>query len=242
MGFRLNSSFQGDLTYANCSPPPNEFEGATHLSILFFQLPSRLLRFMLIGVTGQIGSGKTTAAKILASFGAVVIDADEIGHQVVDESAQLRRKLAKQFGQDILTASGKLSRKKLADLAFADEVAKGRLNRIVHPALLRKLRRQMKELTKRHAVVVVDAALLLDWNLDREMDLVLVIHASKEMRLKRSVKRGFSREDVLARQKAQVSFSEYRRRADRVILNNGTVEQFGSRLQRVWAEHVEQKY
>jgi dephospho-CoA kinase len=193
---------------------------------------------MYIGVTGQIGSGKTTAAKILASFGAVVIDADKIGRQVVDESVQLRRKLAKQFGKEILTASGKLSRKKLADLAFADDAAKRRLNRIVHPALLKELRRQMKQLSRQHEAVVIDAALLLDWNLDREMDLVIVIHASDQKRLRRMVARGFSRGDVLARQKAQVSFSEYRRRADRVILNNGTVKQLRSRLQRVWQAFV----
>lgn len=197
---------------------------------------------MYIGVTGQIGSGKTTAAKILASFGAAVIDADLIGRKVVDRSAPLRKKLACQFGGGILTPSGKLSRKKLARLAFADKAAKQRLNRLVHPFLLKELRRQMKELVKRYDVVVIDAALLLDWELDRRIDLVLVIHASKETRLKRMTARGFSKEDILARQRAQVPFSEYRRRADYIILNNGTVEQLKLRLQRIWTEYIVKKH
>ena len=196
---------------------------------------------MYIGVTGQIGSGKTTAAKILTSFGAVVIDADHIGHQVVDRSVPLRKKLARQFGGEILTPSGKLSRKRLARLAFADEAAKQRLNRLVHPFLLKELRRQMKELAKRHNVVVIDAALLLDWELDRPMDLVLVIHASQETRLKRLAARGISKEDALARQKAQVPFSEYRKRADYVVLNNSTVEKLQAKLQRLYKKFVAQR-
>ena len=196
---------------------------------------------MYIGVTGQIGSGKTTAAKILASFGAVVIDADTIGREVVDRSVPLRKKLARQFGGEILTPSGKLSRKRLARLAFADETAKQRLNRLVHPFLLKELRRQMKELAKRHNVVVIDAALLLDWELDRPMDVVLVVHASEETRLKRLAARGISKEDALARQKAQVPFSEYRKRADYVVLNNSTVEKLQAKLQRLYKKFVSQR-
>ena len=196
---------------------------------------------MYIGVTGQIGSGKTTAAKIFASFGAVVIDADHIGHQVVDRSIPLRKKLARQFGGEILTPSGKLSRKRLARLAFADEAAKQRLNRLVHPFLLKELRRQMKELAKRHNVVVIDAALLLDWELDRRMDVVLVVYASEETRLKRLAARGISKEDALARQKAQVPFSEYRKRADYVVLNNSTAERLQAKLQRLYKKFVAQR-
>ncbi|MFQ6007737.1 MAG: dephospho-CoA kinase [Candidatus Zixiibacteriota bacterium] len=193
---------------------------------------------MYIGVTGQIGSGKTTAARILGSFGAVVIDADRIGREVVEKSPQLRRKLAKQFGKEILTATGRLSRKKLARLAFSDDVSKRRLNHLVHPMLLKELRRQMRQLSRRYDVVVIDAALLLDWNLDREMDLVLVIHATQETRLRRLVARGFSKEDVLARQRAQLPFTEFRNRADLVILNNNTLLRLKARLRFVWDTFV----
>lgn len=193
---------------------------------------------MYIGVTGQIGSGKTTAAETLAYFGAVVIDADRIGHEVVDKSIPLRKRLANQFGSEILTPSGKISRKKLARLAFANEAAKRRLNRLVHPFLLKELRRQMKELAKRHDVVVIDAALLLDWELDRQMDLVLVVHTSDKKRLKRMIARGFSKEDVLERQRVQLPFAEFQNRADIVLLNNNTVLRLKVRLRFIWDEFV----
>ncbi len=193
---------------------------------------------MYIGITGQIGSGKTTAAKILASFGAAVIDADRIGREVVDRSAPLRKRLANQFGSEILTLSGKLSRKRLARLAFADKAAKRSLDRLVHPFLLKELQHQMKKLARQHEVIVIDAALLLDWELDHQMDVVLVIHTSEETRLKRLVARGISKEDALARQKAQLPFSEYRRRADYVLLNNSTIDKLEIKLQRLYKKFI----
>jgi len=189
---------------------------------------------MLIGLTGQIGSGKTATAKILKSFGAAVVDADRIGREVVDNSPSLRRKLARHFGAEVLNRSGSLNRKKMALRAFADENSKQQFNALVHPHLLRELRRQIRKQLKNHNVVVVDAALLLDWDIAQEMDFILVIHASKEERLRRVRSRGISREDALARQRAQLPYSEYRKRADRVILNNGSVDSLKSKLKSLW--------
>ncbi len=185
---------------------------------------------MLIGVTGRIGSGKTTAARILADLGAVVIDADKIGHAVVEQSTALKARLADRFGDDIFTGSGKLNRKRLAARAFADQKAKRALDRLVHPYLLKELRRQIKAQTRKSPVVVVDAALLLDWKMDREMDLTLVIHASWETRLRRLRARGISVADARARQKAQLPFAVYRERSDRLILNNKSVRVLGVKL------------
>ena len=112
---------------------------------------------MLIGLTGQIGSGKTTVAGILAGLGACVLDADEIGKQVVDESKQLREKLARRFGNEILDRNGRVKRKKLANLAFACQESKKNLNQLVHPFLLAELRRQIRVATKKYDLIVVDA-------------------------------------------------------------------------------------
>ncbi len=196
---------------------------------------------MYIGITGQIGSGKTTAAKILASFGAAVIDADRIGREVVERSASLRNKLARRFGSEILTPSGKLSRKKLARLAFADKTAKQHLDRLVHPFLLKELRQRMKREFHQRTVIVIDAALLLDWELDRRMDVVIVIHASRETRLKRLVERGIARDDALARERSQLPYSEYRKRADYIILNSGTEEDLRPKLSRIYRKCIRQK-
>jgi dephospho-CoA kinase len=193
---------------------------------------------MLIGVTGQIGAGKSTAVKILRSFGAAAVDADKIGRKVVETNPVLLGKLTRAFGGNIRNASGRLNRKKLAATAFADETSRRKLNRLVHPYLLKELRRQVREKAIRYAVVLIDAALLLDWNLDCEMDLTLVIHASREKRLARLARRGIRRADALARERQQPNYAEYRKRADIVILNNGTSYDLARRLRAFWQRSV----
>jgi len=194
---------------------------------------------MIIGLTGQIGAGKTAAAKILARFGAYIIDADKIGHQVVAQSATLRRQLVRAFGKEILDKRGEVRRKKLASLAFANENSKQTLNRLVHPHLLRELRRQVKQALETHEVIVIDAALLLYWKMDREVDRVLVIHTSREQRLARMTTRGISRTDALARERAQLPYSEFRKRADILFLNNGSVDDLERKLRAFWRRTVE---
>ncbi|MFH2048715.1 MAG: dephospho-CoA kinase [bacterium] len=189
---------------------------------------------MLIGLTGQIGSGKSTAAMILKSLGAIIIDADKIGHQVVEHSKLLQKKLQKEFGRDIISKTGKVNRKKIAERAFANEAGKMRLNSIVHPYLLKELQSQINKYHKKSSIVVIDAALLLDWNYDKKINYVLVIHTSIEKRIKRLEKRGISKEDTIARQRAQLPFKEYQKRADRVILNNSTDGALREKLTTLW--------
>jgi dephospho-CoA kinase len=185
---------------------------------------------MIIGITGMIGSGKSTAARILKSLGAEVIDADQIGREVVEDDPRVLHRLARQFGDGILTRSGKLDRAALASLAFADESSRKQLNTIVHPPLLRRLKSEMKQLSKKHDLLVVDAALLLDWCLDRLVDVVVVIHAAQPTRLARLKKRGIDRRDALARQRRQLPYAIYRKKADFVVFNRGTERQLETKL------------
>ncbi len=177
---------------------------------------------MIIGLAGQIGSGKSSVAKILARFGAIVISADQIGHEVVDRSQALRLKLVRAFGPTIIDSRGIIRRKKLAELAFAGEDSRIKLNSLVHPYLLAELRKQLRQAKRGGKIVVIDAALLLYWKMDREVDCVIVVHASRQLRLNRLQARGVDRKDALARERAQLPYSEYLGRADHVILNNGT--------------------
>jgi len=189
---------------------------------------------MLIGLTGQIGSGKSTAAMILKSFGAIIINADKIGHQVVEQSKALQSKLQKEFGNDVISKTGKINRKKIAERAFASDAGKKRLNAIVHPYLLKELTYQINNYNKKDNIVVIDAALLLDWDFDKKVDYVLVIHTSKENRIRRLKERGISRKDTVARQKAQLPYREYQIRANRIILNNSTVNDLKRKLSALW--------
>ncbi|MCM2271443.1 MAG: dephospho-CoA kinase [candidate division Zixibacteria bacterium] len=189
---------------------------------------------MLIGLTGQIGAGKSTAAKILAQFGAAIVDADMIGRQVVEHSPTLLRKLVKRFGKGILSPTGRLNRKALAKIAFASPRSTRALNALVHPYLLRELYRQVKLHSKRRKAVIIDAALLLNWRLDREVDPTIVITAPLAIRIKRMSARGLSRAEVIARQKSQPTVAELRSRADFVISNSGTSAELRQKLTKLW--------
>ena len=175
---------------------------------------------MLIGITGQIGAGKTTAALVLARMGAAIIDADKIGREVVENNPRLVKQLAQAFGREILTNREKLNRNRTAQIAFSSKSNKRKLDRLVHPFLLHELQRQIKKLSKKYYVIVIDAALLLDWGLDKLVDQVLVIHSGEKQRFKRLQQRGISPADARARQRTQLPYLEFKKRADKVILNN----------------------
>ncbi len=176
---------------------------------------------MIIGITGLIGSGKSTAASFLKTKGAKIIDADKIGRDVVNNSKPLLNKLIKQFGKEIVNRSQKLNRKKLAELAFKNKSSTNKLNKLVHPYLLKEIDNQLKKY-KNSRCIVIDAALLLNWKLDKITDFVLIIHAGQEIRYKRLAKKNINRADTRAREKAQLSYTQMKKKADRVILNNKT--------------------
>ena len=165
---------------------------------------------MKIGLTGMIGSGKSTAADYFKKHSFKVINADDIGKSVVNNSQSLRNKLAHEFGQDILTDKGNLRRKMLARKAFSSESLRQKLNSIVHPYLLKEIHVQYKYHCKMKHKIILDAALLLEWNLERLFDYVICIHATEKIRFKRMVNRGFTRTEIINIQKRQLSYAEYR--------------------------------
>jgi dephospho-CoA kinase len=187
---------------------------------------------MLIGLTGQIGAGKSTVAAALSEMGATVIDADLIGRQVVEHSVELLAQLQAEFGESIVDQWGQLRRERLAELAFASEESKTRLNALVHPHLLKELHRRLRQALESGKIVVIDAALLLDWDLEIKPDRIWVVEASEETRMQRLTERGMSRSDVLARQKAQLDATGFRQKADCVIQNDGSLADLKQRVRR----------
>lgn len=194
---------------------------------------------MVIGLTGQIGSGKSTVAALFRKFGAVVIDADQIGREVVERSPQLRRSLGLAFGPSIMSRGGKIDRRRLAELAFATDRSKRSLDKLVHPHLLKELRRQVR-IAERNRTVVVDAALLLDWHMDCEVETVVLVHASREVRMQRLMAKGMSRTDALARMRSQMPYRRYLQRAHHLILNSGTPQELESKATRLWRRLIGQ--
>lgn len=190
---------------------------------------------MLIGLTGQIGAGKSTVADILTRLGAVVIDADSIGKAVVNLYPPLQAKLAAEFGEDILEGGG-INRRRLASRAFRDEESKTRLDKLVHPYLLRELRGRVARAKRFGVPVVVDAALLLQWKLDRECQIVIGLFARESVRVKRLLDRGLDRQDIAARMKLQSSAAEIRAVADYQVTNDGSPKALESRVRSVWSD------
>ena len=193
---------------------------------------------MLIGLTGPIGSGKSTVATMLAKWGAVVIDADQIGREVVANNRSVQQKLVSTFGPGVLSNSGEIDRESLAGVAFRTENSRSQLNRIVHPPLLRELGRQVKKANGRRKVVVIDAALLIEWGLNRKVDLVIVVGAPQRLRLERLTARGLRPSDAKKRMQRQPSPKVFHDAADVLLGNTGSKSDLRKAVRFLWDQLI----
>lgn len=186
----------------------------------------------IIGITGGIGSGKTTASEYLKSRGFHVIDADRIGHEIMQPGMPILIELSMVFGEDILNDNGVLNRKKLAEAAFADPQNKKMLDCITHEEIFEEIRRRMDVLSDQGVkLVFLDAALLFETGLENTCEQTWLIDAEDAIRIKRAMDRdGSTRDQVLARLKNQMSSEEKRKRASHIVDNSGNLEQLYKQL------------
>jgi dephospho-CoA kinase len=191
-----------------------------------------------IGLTGGIGSGKSTVSALLAERGAVVVDADRIAREVVEPGTPGLAAVVDAFGKRILTPEGALDRPALAGIVFADPEARQRLDAIVHP-LVRARGRELESAAPPGAVVVHDVPLLVETGQAASYDLVLVVEADLETRVARLVQRGLTADDARARIAVQAGDEERRAVADVVLDNSGTLDELAEQVDRFWAERVE---
>jgi dephospho-CoA kinase len=191
-----------------------------------------------IGLTGGIGSGKSTVAAQLAAHGAVIVDADRIAREVVAAGTPGLAAVVEAFGPDILTSGGELDRPALAAVVFADAGARARLDAIVHP-LVRQRAGEVEGTASADAVVVHDVPLLVETGQAASYDLVLVVEADEEARVARLVGRGLAESDARARIASQASDEERRAVADVVLDNRGTPGELAAQVDRFWRERVE---
>ncbi|WP_237200769.1 dephospho-CoA kinase [Rothia nasimurium] len=198
-----------------------------------------------IGLTGGIGSGKSTVARMLVERGARLVDADAIARQLMEPGQPALSAAVQAFGQEILNPDGSLNRPALAALVFADESKRQVLNGIVHPLVRAESARQVEaaraELGE-DAVVVEDIPLLAETGQADRFDGVLVVEVEQGERLRRLVEfRGMDEADARARMAAQASDGERRALATWVIDNSGSLEQTEAQVGQVWSKILRHK-
>jgi dephospho-CoA kinase len=193
---------------------------------------------LTIGLTGGIGSGKSTVAALLAERGAQVIDADRIAREVLTPGMPGLAAVVAEFGPGVLTGDGALDRPALAAVVFADPAARARLDALVHP-LVRARAAELVAAAPPDAVVVQDVPLLVETGQAGSFDLVLVVATDVETRVARLVRRGLTAEDARARIAAQATDEQRCAVADVVLHNDGDQADLAAQVDRFWAERVE---
>lgn len=195
-----------------------------------------------VGLTGGIACGKSTAAKMFSELSAQVVDADVLVHELYRPGQEVYRQLIARFGQEIVKPDGELDRAKLAAAAF-DGGRVEELNKIVHPAVIRQQEQWMRDIGTKdpYAVVIVEAALILEAGVGDRFDKIIVVTCQPEQKVERLARRtGLSeldaRAEVERRSKAQLPDAEKMRRADFVIENSGSLEVIRDQVQRIYAE------
>lgn len=184
----------------------------------------------VIGLTGGMASGKTRVAGLFRDLGARIIDADQVVSNVLKQTS-VKKKLRLVFGQDIL-ASGKVDREKLADRSFGSKKGLKKLCDIIHPPVIQAI---MKHIGRaKCGVTVVDAPLLIESGLHKQMDFVIVLKATRKTQIMRSLRKGFRREDAFRRIKAQMPLSRKLKYADFVIDNDGTISSAKAQVADIW--------
>lgn len=196
---------------------------------------------MIVGLTGNLGAGKTTVASMLARLGAKVLDADQIAHRFIGPHGPCFKPIVRNFGEGILTG-GSIDRKKLAAIVFGDPEKLQTLNGIVHPHVIKEIRQAIVQYKDRRVpsetkprVLVVEAALLIEAGLRKLVDIVIVVKAGRRLQVRRVVEeRGTTPQEAAARIARQMSIREKMRYADIVVDNRGNLDQTKKQVEGIW--------
>jgi dephospho-CoA kinase len=196
------------------------------------EAPTRTAR--VIGLTGGIGSGKSTVASMLGALGAFVVDCDGLGRQVIEPHGRAYAKVIDRFGHDIVRDDGQIDRGALAAIVFRDEKALAALNAISHPAIDAEIADRIADAAE-DQIVVLDMAVLVETDLGAgQYDTVVVVEAPLDVRLVRLAQRGMAEDDARARIASQATDEQRREVADYIIDNAGGIEELRDEVNDLW--------
>ena len=194
---------------------------------------------LLVGLTGGIGSGKSTVARLLERHGAVVIDADQLAREAVEKGRAGFERVVDAFGPSVLTSDGDLDRGALAARIFSDPVQKATLEAIVHPEVARRFGESVDRYRATDRVVVYVTPLLVELGLAPAFDAVIVVTASPHLRVSRVASdRGISPDEVRRRMAAQATDDQRAEVADVLIDNDGSLAELAPQVDRLWGDLV----
>jgi dephospho-CoA kinase len=191
------------------------------------------VRSVMVGLTGGVGSGKSTVSALLTDHGAVVVDADAIAREVLEPGTPGFDSVVARFGRGVVAVDGALDRKAIAAVVFADQVARNDLNAIVHP-LVGERSQELIATVPRDSIVVYDVPLLVEGGLESDFDCVVVVEADTRTRLARLAARGLPEDEARARMAAQATDEQRRAVAHELISNGGSREQLADEVSGLW--------
>jgi dephospho-CoA kinase len=192
---------------------------------------------LVVGVTGGIGAGKSTVSGMMLQLGARIIDADQMAREVVDKDPQVLQELVRAFGPSVLMSDGSLNRRELGRKAFRDRGGRRRLNEILHPPILARLKCRLAQFLREgyRGIVVVDAALLVECRALTLVDRLVVVEAPEDIRRRRLMDlQGLSTREIRDRMAAQLPPEEKSRRAHYLVVNDGDLDRLEERVGQVW--------
>ncbi|MCB0283237.1 MAG: dephospho-CoA kinase [Calditrichae bacterium] len=192
---------------------------------------------LIVGVTGGMGSGQSTVCSFLEKWGCKVINADAQAKEVISKNKQLQHDLKKVFGNDIFFNNNTLNAKRLAELAFNDELQTRKLNQLVHPRMVESLIEEMERarFSGRFPMIVIDAALIFEISIERNFDYIITVHASIKLRQQRVFQRdNISRKQFNDRVSKQLLLEDKVKWSDYVIYNKGTVEELETNTRKIF--------
>lgn len=194
-----------------------------------------------IGLTGGIGSGKSTASQVLADLGAYIFDADKEARKLLEINETVQSELIAEFGTDILGPEQTIDRKKLARISFQDEDHQLRLNAVIHPYIFEEFYSQFESISTsgKYPLFVVDGALIYESGIDQHLDYILVVTSTLKHRMERALRRGnLTRENIMKRMDLQWGNEEKVSMADFVIHNDESERELKQQIKGIWTQLV----